>query len=147
MTIDQLMSSSGATAPTPEKKGRPTGVTVLAILQGLFAILAVLGGLATLTLGSLLGAAVPSVGYAGDLFGLIGIIGLLLGIIGLIITYGMWTGKGWAWWLTIIFSIISIIFNVLSLPVGIIGIIIYLVIVIYLTRPHVKAFFGKGVAA
>lgn len=105
-----------------------------------------MGGLAILAFGSLLGAAVPSVAFMGAFFGLIGVVTLLLGIIGLIVTYGMWTGKGWAWWLTIILSIITIIFNALSLPTGIVGIIIYLVIVIYLTRPHVKAFFGKGVA-
>ena len=82
-------------------------------------------------------------------------------------SYGLFKSKGWAWTITIILSIISIAISiifgitggVLSLSnvntmdgsnsllsgiiVTIIGIAIDVVIIYYLCRPNVKAFFGK----
>jgi len=130
---------------------RPFGVVILAILQ-------VLGALGLLGLGGLLVAGAGFIGLAaiteipelaGVITGILVAVGafmLLLGIISLVVAWGLWTRQGWAWTVCLILTIISLI---LSIPgalagVGIIGIIIDIVIIYYLTRPHVKAFFGKG---
>jgi hypothetical protein len=73
-----------------------------------------------------------------------------IAIVSFIVAYGLLKGKGWAWTVSIILSIISIVWNVITLVTaanygGIISIIISGIILYYLFRPHVKAYFGKGV--
>jgi len=62
--------------------------------------------------------------------------------------YGLWNGKRWAWTITLILSGIGIILGIASIAVGNIGgvfhIIINGVIIYYLYRPNVKAFFGRS---
>jgi len=130
---------------------RPFGVVILAILQVLAALgLLGLGGLLMAGAGFIGLAAITEIPeLAGVITGILVAVGafmLLLGIISLVVAWGLWTGQGWAWIVCLILTIISLI---LSIPgalagVGIIGIIIDIVIIYYLTRPHVKAFFGKG---
>jgi hypothetical protein len=87
-----------------------------------------------------------------SLLGGIGIafgIGLLaISIASFVVAYGLLKGLGWAWTVTVVLSIISIVFNVISIATGniaaIISIIISGTILYYLYRPHVKAYFGKG---
>jgi hypothetical protein len=54
----------------------------------------------------------------------------------------------WAWTVTVILSIISIALNAISIATGNIGgivsVIISGIILYYLYRPHVKAYFGKS---
>ena len=134
---------------------RPSGVAILSILAALGGILCLIGAA---VLGILAGTwsefietmveeygagAIPGVG--GFLTGIImaiAAVAAIIGILYLINAYGLWVGKSWAWWLTIILSVLGIIGGLLSLPVGIIGIIIYILIIYYFTRPHVKEFFG-----
>jgi hypothetical protein len=86
-----------------------------------------------------------------SLLGGIGIafgIGLLaISIASFVVAYGLLEGLGWAWTVTVILSITSIVFNVISIATGnivaIISIIISGIILYYLYRPHVKAYFGK----
>jgi hypothetical protein len=63
----------------------------------------------------------------------------------------MLKGMSWAWTLTVVLSVISIVLNAVSLVSGnfggIINIIISGIVLYYLYRPHVKAYFGKGPAA
>jgi hypothetical protein len=73
-----------------------------------------------------------------------------IAIVSFVVAYGLLKGKGWAWTVSIILSIISIVWNVITLVTaanygGIISIIISGIILYYLFRPHVKAYFGKGV--
>jgi len=132
---------------------RPFGVTILSILE-------IISGLFELGVGALLliaagfiggmAAEMPEIpGLAGFIAGImvfIGVVFVIIGLIAFLIAYGLWTGQGWAWTLCLILSIISLILSILSLPGGIIGLIIDILILYYLTRPHVKAFFGKGPA-
>ena len=110
------------------QKHRPLGVTVIAILTVIGGIIFLVSGLVLLIIG-------------------IGIILLALGIAYLVMAYGLWKGKGWAWTITLILSAIGIIVAVVSIATGnvggIISIIINGVIIYYLYRPSVKAFFGK----
>lgn len=80
-----------------------------------------------------------------------GIVLLAIAIVSFVVAYGLLKGKGWAWTVSIILSIISIVWNAITLVTaanygGIISIIISGIILYYLFRPHVKAYFGKGVS-
>ena len=80
----------------------------------------------------------------------VGAVLLALAIVSFIVAYGLLKGLGWAWTVTVILSIISIVLNAISIAAGnlasIISIIISGIILYYLYRPHVKAYFGKGVS-
>jgi hypothetical protein len=80
----------------------------------------------------------------------IGAVLVAIAIVSFIVAYGLLKGKGWAWTVTVILSIISIVLNAISIATGNIGgivsIIISGIILYYLYRPHVKAYFGKGVS-
>ena len=87
-------------------------------------------------------------GAAGAVGIALGGVIIALGIFSFIVAYGLWKGLGWAWTLTIVLSVISIALNAVSLASGnfggIINVIISAVVLYYLYRPHVKAYFGKG---
>jgi len=86
-------------------------------------------------------------GIASILYAL-GAVALILGIISIIVAIGFLGGKGWAWTLGIVVSVINIIVSIVETIIGfssnIVGIIFSIIIIYYLMRPHVKAFFGKG---
>jgi hypothetical protein len=96
---------------------------------------------------------------------------LVIGIGYLVMFYGLLKGKGWAWTITIILLIIGVAIQIISTTTGsvfntslissnsgtantnsvisgmiggIIGIAINLVVLYYLFRPRVRAFFGKA---
>ena len=134
---------------------RPTGVTIIAILNIIGGIIMLIGGIAAAAAGAIL----PSLSISqSDLSGVppillgggaiaIGIILIIIGILSFVVAHGLLKGRGWAWTLTLILSVISIVLNAISIVTGnfggIISIIISSVIIYYLYRPHVKAFFGK----
>ena len=95
----------------------------------------------------------------------IGAIVLAVGIGYLVVSYGLLKGKGWAWIITVILTIIAIAVQIVSgvtasmfnasfiddtnsfatgIYAQIVGIAINGVILYYLYRPNVKAFFGKS---
>jgi uncharacterized membrane protein HdeD (DUF308 family) len=110
------------------QRHRPLGITIIAIL-------AIIAGISSIAVG------VPL------LVVLIGIGFVILGIVYLAVAYGLWKGKKWAWTITLIVSVISIIIGIASLATGNVGaiiqIIISAIIIYYLYRPNVKAYFGK----
>ncbi len=140
---------------------RPTGVTVLAVLNflgaGLYALLAVLffligaGGAASGMMSEMGG------GAAAFLLGLgaaVGVILLIFAAIGLAIGIGIWKLRNWA-------RIVTIVLVGLSLLLGVIGLLgslisselgslifqatfaaLYAWIIWYLFQPHVKQAFG-----
>ncbi len=74
---------------------------------------------------------------------------VVLAIVSFVVAYGLLKGRRWAWTVTIILSIASIVWNAITLATaanfgGIISIIISGIIIYYLFRPHVKAYFGKA---
>ena len=77
-----------------------------------------------------------------------GVVLLAIAIASFVVAYGLLKGLGWAWTVTVILSIISIALNAISIAAGniaaIISIIISGIVLYYLYRPHVKAYFGKG---
>jgi hypothetical protein len=138
--------------------GRPTGVTIIAILNIIGGIVMIIGGLALVAIGAILPAAFEQgmdsgmMGLPAAMAGAFGIamggIAIALGIFSFIVAFGLLKGAGWSWTLTVVLSIISIVLNAVSLVSGnfggIVSIIISAVVLYYLYRPHVKAYFGKG---
>ncbi|HJU33913.1 MAG TPA: hypothetical protein VJ695_02200 [Nitrososphaera sp.] len=110
------------------QKHRPLGVTLIAILTIIGGIIFLASGLVLLIIG-------------------IGFILLALGIAYLVMAYGLWKGKSWAWTITLILSAIGIIVAIVSIAAGnaaaIVNIIIHGIVIYYLYRSNVKAFFGK----
>jgi len=111
------------------QKHRPLGVTIIAVLLIVAGLISIVGGLILLIV-------------------LVGFVFLALGIAYLVMAYGLWKGKGWAWTISLILSVIGIIMGIVyitqdNLGGGIASIIINGLIIYYLNRPNVKAFFGK----
>jgi hypothetical protein len=103
--------------------------------------------------------------FLGSVGIVIGAIILAVGIGYLVVSYGLLKGKGWAWTVTVILTIIAIVIQIVSgittsmfnasftnemnsfvsgIIAQIIGIAINGVILYYLYRPNVKAYFGKS---
>lgn len=149
---------------------RPIGVTIIAILIIIGGIVLLIGGLSLVGLGALLSMSsteivqtgtnstdVAEIAALGMIPVVLGIIMLILGIAYLIVSYGLLKGKGWAWAITIIVTIIGLIMQIISaivigsitssvvtgLTSHIIGIIVSGIIIYYMFRPHVKAFFKQ----
>jgi len=122
---------------------RPTGVTILAILQAIGGILLFIAAAAMQFIAALIPQLELSSSPFLQLFVVVGgVIFAIMGIVALILAYGFWTGKSWAWWLAIILQALGILSNIAYLPYGIVGIAIGVIIIYYLTRPHVREFFG-----
>lgn len=90
---------------------------------------------------SLLGAGILALGW----------ILMAIGIFSFIVAYGLLKGRSAAWKLTLIVSVISIAVNAISIATGIIigtaNIIINGIILYYLYRPYVRAYFAKSLTA
>jgi hypothetical protein len=90
------------------------------------------------------------IGNVSTLLYALGALALIFGILGFVLGIGFLGGKGWAWTLGIVVGILNIIVSIAQTAIGfsssIIGIIFPIIIIYYLMRPHVKAFFGKGPA-
>src|SRR6266571_4200599 len=133
-----------------QRPSRPAGVTILAIFQILIGIVGLLASLATIGL-SALASTIPSIGALVGTIGLvIGGIALFFSIVWLATGFGFIHGRGWSWTLGMIFSVLSLLGAVSALAIGlitggIVGAFFWCLMLYYLTRNHVKAFFGKGV--
>ena len=143
---------------------RPTGVTILAILQIIAAILFLIASLGMFVVASLadmeevkdaIGEEAPEwvVDNAGIIFGMTGALFLVFALVGFGLGYGFLKGIGLAWTLGIIFAVLNIIGEIIhpimdrswdAITGAAIGIVIPVIIIVYLTRPDVKAFFGKA---
>ena len=128
-----------------QKQSRPFGVTIIAILIIIAGVISLLIGIGSVAIGPLIGL----------VFVVTGAISLALGVAYLVMAFGLWKGKGWAWTISTIVLFIGIVIDIISLPrrsagdivSSIVSIAINAVILYYLFRPHVKAYFGKTMAA
>jgi glucan phosphoethanolaminetransferase (alkaline phosphatase superfamily) len=158
-----------------QKQSRPRGVTIIAILVIIAGILSLLLGIGLVVIGpflmnglqttsSNLGSQIePQI--LGIIFLVFGAISLALGVANLVMAYGLWKGKGWAWTISIIVLFMGIAVDIISVSItsaagvfsntgsnllgdivsSIVSIGISAFIVYYLYRPHVKAYFGKTI--
>ncbi len=147
----RFCSSCGKATPLAEAqaarthKSRPTGVTIVAILNilgGIFMFIFV----ALAVIGSSVSPSLDEDVDGGFVLTVLGIL-IALGIVYFVVAYGLLKGGAWAWTAAVILSIISIILNVISIGtfsiLTIVNIILDAIILYYLYRPHVKAYFGK----
>lgn len=133
------------------ERKRPTGVTIIAVLTIIGGIIALIVGIALVALAPLLSQLNVSDGsntFNDSIFmGMLGALLIVLGIASFVVAWGLLKGKGWAWIVAIILSIISIATSIISLVAGQGGsvgsIIINGVILYYLNRSNVKSYFGR----
>ena len=129
---------------------RPTGITIIAILMIIGGLVLLFTGITPLFIGPLISidSSDSSTSELGFLITIGGLVLVGLGIASLIVSWGLLKGKRWARIITLIISIIAIIFAIVSLVssedlVHIIPVIIYGVIIYYMFTDKVKLFFGK----
>jgi len=127
---------------------RPIGITILVILQivaGIFdfliaALLVIVYALAF----SFFGMTVSALGIF--VIPLV-VVFLILGIFSFILAFGLWTGKHWAWVSTVVLSIIGLALGIIGTIfgnyLGIVLIVLYVVMLGYLSTSGVRTFFGQ----
>jgi uncharacterized membrane protein (DUF2068 family) len=134
---------------------RPIGVTIIALVQLLAAIVLVLGA-ATLLLGNQSQASQQALAMAHlavtrQTEVSIGIFALILGAIELLVAVGLFQLKGWAWGLAVLVVGANVVFGVLDLVNRValtqsqqVSMIVSLLVLIYLLMPGVReAFFNR----
>lgn len=123
---------------------RPTGVTILAVIWAIFGVFGLLGSLAAIGLGTFLTVVSPAV---GGMAVIAGIIGIALSVLELVLAYGFWALKPWAWPVAVAALALSVV-NALLGAVGgnivglVIGLVVAGVVLWYLHQTHVRAAFG-----
>ncbi len=122
---------------------RPLGITIIAILMFIQAILEIVVGIFAF-FGNIIRN--PLAGL------LVGWIPLAVGVLLFILAWGLWTLKPWAYWVTLIFEIVNIVLHFLgysqthSIFAIISGGIISIIIVIYLlVDGNVRRAFRTGI--
>ena len=113
---------------------KPTGVIIIALLQLISSLVAI--GLGVLVLAVTL--ALPLLGM------ILALIPLIIGIIGLILFWGLWTLKGWAWFWTLLLNLIAVLLGLLGFSFDLTFLLqwgLNLIIVIYLLIPSTRAAF------
>lgn len=130
---------------------RPTGITVVTILQ-------VISGIVILVTAGLLISHSSEDQLSPAFSNFVGVIIMVIGLFYLYVAFGLFKGKGWAWNSMIrlqelgtpLYIALSIAFggaNALFTPInGLIGVNILLAIVIvtYMLKPKTRAYFGKA---
>ncbi len=138
-------------APAPPKR-RPIGVTILAILAILGAILFLIAG-PTLLLGAgLISEVDPTLEPFVPFFQAIGAVMTVMGVLLLVGGIGLFKLAPWGWWLAVIAIVISLATSIAQVavnPAGIVGsapsLALAVIILIYLFV--VRGHFGIGVTA
>lgn len=126
---------------------RPLGITVIAIVLLISGIGSLLTGLVGLDLVKV------DMGTLGQGAQVVGAGSILSGVLTLIVSYGMFATKGWAWLLTVIVMILRIVSDVTSLlshgvgtvigGAAVAGIVISAIVLWYFNKPNVRAAFGR----
>jgi len=111
-------------------EGRPTGVAILAILEAIVGVYYLVTGVVEFLTSAII-SLIPSV---------LGTMLIIVGLLSILLAWGLWTGKGWARTVALVFAILGIILAVIP-PFHFVGLVIEAIIVYYLTRPNVKKFF------
>lgn len=158
------MSTSNQPQQTTYKPpGRPLGVTIIGTLEVIAGIIGILSSVIIFLAAGISGAIAR--GFAGGVVGFfaglfLGGVALIIGLITLAVGVGLLQGRGWAWTIAVIVSVINVIIGIVDLAGGSIkalslgflgtdifggvaGLVIGLIVVWYLYRPNVKSFFGK----
>src|SRR5207245_10782549 len=132
-----------------QKPSRPIGITFLAIIQILIGVLGFLVSLAIIGIAALF-STLPTIGtLIGTVGVVIGGVFLFFSLIWLATGVGFLHGKGWAWRLGMIFTVLAIIGAAYVAFTGLyqagyaLG--FWVLMIIYLTMSLVNAFFVQGI--
>ena len=138
-------ASIPSVSPSPARRPRPTGLEVIAAVQGLFGALGLVGGLGAL--------AAPALAAPTGL-GLLQVVApdvplLMIGLAGLLmaLSVGLWPGWAWAWLGTIVDEVVRIVVDVglvLDRSFALedaLGLVVIVGILLYLSRPDVRRYF------
>jgi len=120
------------------EKKRPTVVKILVLIVAIGSIIPIVAGVMMLTGGAFEGYFMQEL-----LSQILPTYYVLVGVIGLVLAWGLWMGKGWAWILAVIIFIIGIIVDLVTLPTGIVGVVIDAIVLYLLMRPDTRRFCGK----
>lgn len=170
------MSKNSSSSNNDLIRHRPTGVTILGALFVIAGAFALLGGIATLVAIPFVANVNPNVindelqfggqpltpseqtalaQGSGSILTVLGALLIPLGIASLVVAYGLFKGKSWAWFVAVVLSIIGIAINVISLVTSnmgamagaFVGIAINAIVLYYLSRRNVRQYFGKVASA
>jgi uncharacterized membrane protein (DUF2068 family) len=154
---------------------RPTGVTILGVLFVIAGAFSLLGGIATLVAIPFVANVNPNVindelqlngqqqpltpseqtaalaQSSGSILTVLGALLIPLGIASLVVAYGLFKAKRWAWYVAVVLSIIGLVVNVISLVTSnmgaitgaLVGIAFEGIVLYYLSRRNVREYFGK----
>ncbi len=133
---------------------RPLGITILAVLQLVFGVLLLAAGLGSVLFPSGVLESVsqyPELSLDQDIVSIIGGVAIVAGLLCIVLAYGLFRLKKWAWITMLVLLIINIIGDLGSLISEqaknwqvLAHLLVALVIVYYLFRPEVKRVFGRG---
>jgi hypothetical protein len=128
------------------KPERPIGIAILSVLYWIGGILAILVGLAVLSVGALAPDAAVFLLLAG-----LALLNIALGVLGCAVGRGLWRLDTWAWWTVLILTILSALGGLVQLAVPpypeapwlpVPGLLINAVVLVYLLTPGVQKAFG-----
>ena len=127
-------------------KIRPIGVTIIAILYAVAAVLMLLGALVLEAFSGFIVDRVPQGRIPLQLLaGIItfgGIILIILAAVAFITAWGLWTGAKWSWYLVLILSILGALGALFRPLTGLVSLVIDGAIIWYLWQPRVKRYFS-----
>lgn len=124
---------------------RPRGLILVILVEGLLGLLSLVGGITASSLHTL--PQPQGLGFLQVLAPVLPGVMIVLGIFFLTLCFGLWMSYKWAWTLTIIFELIHIVADIgfiasRSFAIDkIVGLIIIVGTLYYLTRPTVRAYF------
>ena len=133
------------------RSSRPLGVTVVALLEIASAIITGIVGTLLVVWSAFFQSILPIPSLTGILIGIGGAL-LAVGVFSLVLGFALLRGKGWARSIALALSVLGLVTGgislVFSMSLGIasvggtvIGLLVHLLIVYYLTRPSVEAYF------
>ena len=120
------------------EKKRPTAVKILVLIVAIGSIIPILAGVMMLTGGAYEGYFMQEM-----LSQILPAFYVVVGVIGLVAAWGLWIGKSWAWIIALIIFIIGIIMDLVTLPTGIVGVVIDAIVLYLLMRSDTRRFCGR----
>ena len=142
------------------RRHRPLGVTIISVIVGIEGILEILAGVLILLVALAASHAISSHGHTTiahvvDVVGVIvALIPIVLGVLRFILAAGLWALKRWAFWVTVIVEVITLVRQALEFTLAsrppvvliILGMVIPVIVLLYfLVDSNVRAaFFGRG---
>lgn len=137
---------------------RPMGVSILAVLSGIEGVISLIIGIFIAVFSPVIVklaeekmSEIPAnKEFMMAFFSVVSLIFIIVGLVSLLVAYGLWKGKKWAWFLFLAMLILGAIFSTLSLLAGVnvlrdlAAVAVTVLILYYVTRSHVREYFGVG---